>query len=697
MSLTQLFNFKFFVQNLKKSKALIILTSLLLPVFTFLGLSLFGQVSGIVDFWQVGLFNMLFMYIIPVVLSISLFNFVFKKKSCDFIMGMPLSRKTIFLTNTIGGILLIVLIQIITALLTALFSIFASGAIIFSSVIFDTFLFFTVSYIFVFVACNLAISFSGNIFATLVSLLLILFLVPFSLLYSRIGNFDIVSSSEVKVDIDNNEIDFYEPFNFTAPSMAFESLFLGTYFGYNGMSIVKMVGLCIVYFGLGLVLFNRKRFEMAEESYESTKIHLIIKLLTLAPFVAFFCSTGAYRSSIGWLFFIAVLATYYYVFDLITNKKISLKITIPLFLVSTLTMIALYHFIIPKLDILSKKSIKIEDVKCVEVDSIRTYGNYYNDLGLIIDDEELVGDLLRDCSEFHNYSPYIESSYTDFNCNLNIELENGTHYLVNKWIGRSLEKAIKKYGDNVYQYDEIESLPQLIGVDLNREDRNNIRNSLREDLNNMSYKNYYEMIKSGTEGYTLILANYKNHKLIASDYSYIGLINTSKLVADLLNKQAYTSVYGIYSLDIYKKDDLQSYMIKVNPDIKFADLEELKYENKIKEAKTTNDDIISGDNDFKGEFDLFKDISYDYAETSFGVIDRATEAISKEDLIEFVNKDKKAIFNREEPYLVLSGYGNKTFLYYTNNIEEFYKLMAKTYNEKIYPNESSFKLNENIQ
>ena len=47
--------------------------------------------------------------------------FVFKKKSVDFTLSMPVTRKQIFVTNTIGGIAILVMMIIMNVLLMLLF------------------------------------------------------------------------------------------------------------------------------------------------------------------------------------------------------------------------------------------------------------------------------------------------------------------------------------------------------------------------------------------------------------------------------------------------------------------------------------------------------------------------------------------------------------------------------------------------
>ena len=113
MNLMKLFNFKFLMQNIKKSKALIILLTIVVPMFTSIML-LSIDVNYALPFWELSIINIIGMYIIPIVLSMTLFNYVYKKNSVDFIGSMPLSRNTIFLTNTIGGIAIIIITIILS-------------------------------------------------------------------------------------------------------------------------------------------------------------------------------------------------------------------------------------------------------------------------------------------------------------------------------------------------------------------------------------------------------------------------------------------------------------------------------------------------------------------------------------------------------------------------------------------------------
>ena len=99
MSLTKLFNFKFMKQILKKSKGQLMIFLLLVPIFTFLSLlvTFSGNSVGVIEH-EITIINFIGMYVIPVILSINLFNYIYKRASVDFINSMPISRKSIFFT-----------------------------------------------------------------------------------------------------------------------------------------------------------------------------------------------------------------------------------------------------------------------------------------------------------------------------------------------------------------------------------------------------------------------------------------------------------------------------------------------------------------------------------------------------------------------------------------------------------------------
>ncbi len=164
MNLAKLFNFKYFMQNVKKSKMAILLFLSVVPIFTALTIITVGK-EKMLEFYELSFANIIFMYITPFLLSVSLFGYVYKKKSIDFIGSMPISRKSVFVTNTLGGIVLIIISQLITFVISFFAGVFTNG-MIFTGMLWDIFVYQSIAYIFVFTISNLAMAMSRKSFNT---------------------------------------------------------------------------------------------------------------------------------------------------------------------------------------------------------------------------------------------------------------------------------------------------------------------------------------------------------------------------------------------------------------------------------------------------------------------------------------------------------------------------------------------------
>ena len=147
MSLTSLFNFNYLKENIKKSKAIILLCMLLLP--TIGGIILLVKCSQGSNFmpsiYEVSGPVLFGMYLVPVILSITLFSFIYKRGSIDFTLSMPINKKQIFLTNTFGGIIIILLMQIINLIITLAISLIYSNMIIDYKMLYFLYILFLIS------------------------------------------------------------------------------------------------------------------------------------------------------------------------------------------------------------------------------------------------------------------------------------------------------------------------------------------------------------------------------------------------------------------------------------------------------------------------------------------------------------------------------------------------------------------------
>lgn len=357
MNLTNLFNLKFLKENIKRSKAVILLLIFLVPVINVIIYLMNATNSSLFmpSIFEIAPLSLVGMYIVPVLLSITLFSFIYKRKSSDFVMSFPVSKKQIFMSNTLGGIIIIILSNLINYLFLLISTLLLTNVLVDYRMLFDIFILWTISYIFVFTCTNIAVSVSSNRITTIVVTLLILFLLPFvhtfitSDSFKGIGHDDISTycnneicrpknyecydiSCEINRKKDIYVYTFYneveENTNYTLPyAIIMEGLFGRDNYSIN-KSILKTAFLNLIYIIVGLLLFQRKKFEVVETSFKSERTHILVRSLTTIPILCIYYiilkNSSIGMSDIFTIIFLFVLAfTYLIIYDLLTRKKVT--------------------------------------------------------------------------------------------------------------------------------------------------------------------------------------------------------------------------------------------------------------------------------------------------------------------------------------------------------------------------------------
>ena len=174
MHLNKWVNFKYLYQNFKKSKTLLLFILVLVPIINIwmVGTNIISK-DYVVDFSMLYKLSNIIAFILPTALAFILMGFVFKRKTVDFVMSKPISKKQIFISNFIGGFGFILVILLINSIGFIFLNLFTSLFIPFR-VILDYFCYFLVTYMFIFIISLLAIAISGNISGTFVVFLLLL-------------------------------------------------------------------------------------------------------------------------------------------------------------------------------------------------------------------------------------------------------------------------------------------------------------------------------------------------------------------------------------------------------------------------------------------------------------------------------------------------------------------------------------------
>lgn len=478
MNSTSLFNFSYLKENIKKSKAIILLCMILIPIVN--GIILLMNCSQNDNFmpsiYELSGLVLFGMYIIPIVLSITLFSFVYKRGSIDFSLSMPISKRQIFLTNSLGGIVVILLMQIINFIITFVISLIYNNLIIDSRMFFDILLICSISYIFVFVSTNIAVSLSSNKITTVIVTLLILFLIPFISTFISENGFEYNGDNNARIEcisdecmpnnyhcIDINcEIDkknniYHSNLNrensiiYTMPyELINENFFAVSSEGSINTSLIKMGVLIVIYVFVGLILFERKKFEVVDISFKSEKMHIFVRTLTTIPIIciSYIILKDFGSSSYDFLSFvllIVIIFTYLIVYDLITRKKVTnfFKMAICLIIVTALVVITGCFFNDDEYDIKVKDIEKItfsdENNSNLGYTKNKSVINYV--ISLLLDDK-VDGEVY--------YSYHIKAKVGKDIYSFNISANRDNYDYINNLLlnDKDFSKSLKKYKDS---------------------------------------------------------------------------------------------------------------------------------------------------------------------------------------------------------------------------------------------------------
>ena len=631
MNLKALFNFNFLKENVRKSKGLLAFLLGVIPIINiiFLIVLLTTSSSNLLEFDIVSFLTYAGIIFIPLSLSVTLFGFVLKKKSVDFILSKPISRKSLFITNTLGGILVILVFMIINTLIFGLFGLVFESLTIPFGLLVDYFLFWFISYVFMFTVINLAIVLSGNLITSIVVALIILLIVPYlnginyiTQDYYSGDNYIICENSDCKPEsyycyndddceehLLNNEYRLYYgkllTYNFTAPLVMLNEAANNNDTFYNSMSLIKMIVLSVIYFAIGYFVFKNRKMENNETSFKSSFAHYLVKGITLFPICLLTYAIIEGTGAIGWLISIVGIIIYSVVYDLITRREIykpvkSLIISALLFFLFT-GVYASYFKVFDNPEKVIKKvdSITYEGMKITDTDLI-------NNIIKSLLDKNTMGS-----SYVYNFIFTSGNTQYEVTADINETLNNLLQDELNIWN----KEKIKKFDFNRIHYMEYNDTMIPITKELKNIIKDNIHKIDEFDIDSLS------------ETDTLYLYSYHNHHYesvmipIKLDSELFNKIITyqNELFIKFREKIDYELSYNLnaYDSDVFSDEDYYvfDYVIRSNM-TKFINY--LKNDNKI----DANKDLtyirvydmnkaytitISDVQLFKGEFDSYKE------------------------------------------------------------------------------------------
>ena len=633
MNLKTLFNFNYFKENIRKSKGLLAFLLGIIPIINiiFLIILLTSSNNNLLNFNTLSFLTYAGVIFIPLALSVTLFGFIFKKKSVDFIMSKPISRKTIFLTNIFGGILIILIFMLINTLIFALFSIIFNNLTIPFLLLTDYFIFWLISYLFMFMVTTLAVVLTGNMITSIVVSLIILLLVPYLNGINYITGDYYSNNNYIKCTeeackpntyycyndedcinhLAKNEYQLYYKelftYNFTAPLAGFNSIANTNSSFYNFLSLVKMLILSAIYGVIGYIAFKKRKMENNETSFQKPFAHYLVKGITLFPICLLTYAIIDTTGVVGWLISIVGIIIYSIIYDLITRKEIYKPIKsliITLFLFMAFTGIYTLYF----------KVLETPNKVISEVDSI-----YWE--GMEITDPDLINYIISSAIEIEvNTNSYgYDFIFTSGNKKYNVSAS------VNDAVGNLLMDEF-----NVWQKEQIENF------NFNRIDfieYNNtvipvtkkIKDLIKENIDQV--KKFDMTTLSETE--TLSIYTYKHHRYenvkipvkISEELFSEVITYQNELYLKYQEKTTYEPYFDLYAYEeeIFTSEDYYvfDYVIKSNQNKFISYLKnnnaidvqkDLAYIRAYDYNKNKEFTITIGDAEaFKKEFDSYKE------------------------------------------------------------------------------------------
>ena len=423
--------------------------------------------------------------------------------------------------------------------------------------------------------------------------------------------------------------------NYTSPFGFIYSVLTGNYTIINGVKIIKMVILSIIYTVLGYILFVKRKMEISETSFKSVHIHNIVKSLTLIPIVALAYILLRYETIISIIFVLIIILIYYFVYDLITKKSITnIKLSLIYFIITISFLTIIFSLVEISGSRTDKEIVKYTDIKEVAVD-IYFYDSGYSesDIDLVyINNKELINIIIK--NTFNDYHDQSKNYY--------------------------LEVYLKTKNNNKYK--------EYISV--SEEDYYKIVDILSENKEYLKYHKNIELdkvyaVKVGNNLYS------KTDAKVVLDLVENTLNNLSlKELLDIQKKYSNTSDEYYIRLYTYQNHDRQ--VFNVNGYINYSLLNSIVNSNNalLKE----NMDYVIPENYYIYYNDSYLTVPYE--------IDYYVLRNAKKEIYNFILKDFENEVDMKKEFITLEiNLDNRRYLFTTNNVSKFKEILKNKYEE----------------
>lgn len=505
------------------------------------------------------------MYLIPLILTFSLFKFMNSRNASDFYHSVPLSRACVYITySAVVIIWCIFIISLCTfsslicytfvPRLAAIPAEFAGYTILASFIL--SLLVMSISLV--------AKGLSGTRFSNVVIALLIMFAPRIILLLfgqSVIYSTDIVNVSDL-VFIDPTYNIIFAPFSafnsFTKPS-----------------TILYSVILAVIYFVIGLVLHIKRKSETAGTSSSFKCVqHIVRTAIGIIPVISISFSLASKEdvSTMAWIICIVFSLLFYFIYELATTRSAKkLVIAIPLYLVVVLFNVLFVSLSLGVSHIVLNDIPQIEDIESVSIcDSHNSFNmtnydlkSYYSLLAdeTRIDDADVIKILQESLEDNVNAIKTSRYFYTPEKYSVTFHLKSGRDlkrnvsinqqaYLSNSEINDDLQVILPYLEKNKEYMDTVTALPDeneissisltSYSYEITNEQCKELWKTFRAEYSELSYaeREYIMLGESDSFGCVFDISGYHNNNAFTSYYtiSPSDMPKTFNMLASILNE-----------------------------------------------------------------------------------------------------------------------------------------------------------------
>ena len=342
--------------------------------------------------------GIMFMYILPISIALQLNSYLFSKKQVDFVVSLPLSRRSLFWINYILGVLfmfaMIIIMTLIIYIVCALHPLLVVSGAVLGRIIINLF----VGYLFVYSASYLCMMSTGHQLTAILLSVVMMFLlsyINYDIKYDdnydspTTGNGVVIADTEVMYDT-NSAI---KNMMITA-TPTYVTIDGGRI---NAVQLLVTLSETAIYTGLAYVVFKRRKLEVAETSYLTESSHYIAKGIILFIPLCFIARMLENMQYIDFFIVFTVISIYIisYLYDLATARARANLLKSIWSFVAICGIVGVYyfgvHFIarpIARGDWTGQRLFSEKDVKSVSVSVPSKFSPFLDDI--TITDKEFI-------------------------------------------------------------------------------------------------------------------------------------------------------------------------------------------------------------------------------------------------------------------------------------------------------------------